>query len=137
MNNPDFAFLFEYDSKEGQYYRWKVKAGNYLLGVMLVLGSVCCIYGGFILVERSGRLYSNSWVRTPRWSPIGKPNLSPEPMSWRWCRRRGVSVPISLVGRRSQQTRANILSQVYLGEESDTPRMTRWESRVRHESAAG
>ncbi|CAN0009333.1 unnamed protein product, partial [Laminaria digitata] len=23
-NNPDFAFLFEYESKEGQYYRWKV-----------------------------------------------------------------------------------------------------------------
>ncbi|CAN0458976.1 unnamed protein product, partial [Hapterophycus canaliculatus] len=22
--NPDFAFLFEYESKEGQYYRWKV-----------------------------------------------------------------------------------------------------------------
>lgn len=23
--NPDFAFLFEYESKEGQYFRWKVR----------------------------------------------------------------------------------------------------------------
>ncbi|CAN0395597.1 unnamed protein product, partial [Discosporangium mesarthrocarpum] len=23
-HNPEFAFLFEYTSKEGQYYRWKV-----------------------------------------------------------------------------------------------------------------
>ena len=28
-NNPDFAFLFEYESKEGQYYRWKVSVGKY------------------------------------------------------------------------------------------------------------
>jgi len=24
--NPDFGFLFEYESKEGQYYRWKVRS---------------------------------------------------------------------------------------------------------------
>ncbi len=30
--NPDFAFLFEYESKEGQYYRWKVRHGTVRFG---------------------------------------------------------------------------------------------------------